>query len=196
MGAEQFIKVDFGSIKNEIEVNPEGIKKLIARVANNDDSLKDEEVVKAYVGNSYLSENFTKFDAFGLEGIEANKRIETAEKKLAKNPLWVDGLEILAYGYGEAGEMGKSRHYWGVRRKIIEAMAKTGDGTKEHPYYVISIDDEYSIMSGILNVIPKKQAIIGNFDVFNVNSIWDEKNDEKLYFEISRVREIEAENLK
>jgi len=100
---------------------------------------------------------------------------------MSKDPLkWPDVTEQDA------------KHYFNLTFRIYNTIAMTGDGSAEHPFCVTKVSDEYNFMRVYLNLWKySSQALIGNCDVFTLEESSEYYLQPKIYFDVTRVLEIE-----
>ena len=100
--------------------------------------------------------------------------------------LWRDSTKQGVISRDEA-----RAHYQRMHR-ILNTIAKTGEGTEEKPFYVTAVSDEYLFMRHYLEIQNRgKQYMTEKFDVFELEETSKYYSRPKLYFEITRVLEIE-----
>jgi hypothetical protein len=193
MKEKKFVKVDYESIKKEVEADPEGMVALANRAAAGDPKLKLEDVAKAYYACSYFKGFCRPDSTMELHKLSSmgkyDELLEKLNEELALEPLWLGGLMQKIEVCRTVGDIGELMQLDEVIQHLLVAISKTGDGTKEHPYYVTSVDDEYILLRNLLCMEPLGQGLMGHCDVMKVETLHGEKRD--VWFEISRVLEIE-----
>lgn len=76
--------------------------------------------------------------------------------------------------------------------RIFNTIAMTGDGSAKHPFYVTKVSDEYCFMRFFLDLWEyKMQAATSNCDVITLNKTSKYYDKSQIYFEITRVYELE-----
>ena len=76
--------------------------------------------------------------------------------------------------------------------RILNTIAVTGDGSSEHPFYVTKVSDEYCFMRYYLDLWDyKMQAATSCCDVITLDGSSEYYNKPEIYFEVTRVYELE-----
>ena len=204
----EMMPVNWEAIRKAVEENPEHVKGLVARLSapETDSTLTYPEKILAFYGQSYISKEKEFLLTMDMVKLQREGKyeecMEVVHKVLDINPL---NLEALFTARNVLYVMAKDTTRWenitlddvrpyfirGLR--ILDVISKTGDGTKEHPFYVTRVNDEYSFMRYYLDLWEiSMQATIDNCDVITLNcksKYWDRP---QIYFEITRVRELET----
>ena len=205
-----FIPVDWKEIKKVAENDPQKINDLVARMAASeiDTTMTWNERILAYYGLSFLK----PFSGFS-EGRKLNELFEEgkyeeclsgAKELLKENPLSLEALSNAGLSIGMMLE--DSTHHHDVTEKeakeyftrmfiIFATIARTGDGTSERPFSVTMVSDEYMFMHYHLDIWEfESQYLTGNkCDGFDLKEPSEEYPRKQIFFDVSRVLEIERE---
>jgi hypothetical protein len=205
-----FIPVDWKEIKKVAENDPQKINDLVARMAASeiDTTMTWNERILAYYGLSFLK----PFSGFS-EGRKLNELFEEgkyeeclsrAKELLKENPLSLEALSNAGLSIGMMLE--DSTHHHDVTEKeakeyftrmfiIFSTIARTGDGTSERPFSVTMVSDEYMFMHYHLDIWEfESQYLTGNkCDGFDLKEPSEEYPRKQIFFDVSRVLEIERE---
>jgi hypothetical protein len=210
---EKFVNIDWNVIKEEVKNNPEKMKQLIDRTAKLDTTLTDEDCMIAYCAQSFITNDSEEEAAYYMDKLYNSEKWKEAFSKandvLKINPLNMGALYTAGNAYGRIYEdsinsskdsltykdtMNNYYHRFG---SILWAIKATGDGSKLHPYVVTKVHDEYLFMKVFLNLHKyKSQCLIEHFDMFDLNEKSEEYDKPQIYFEITRVLELEKQMLK
>ncbi len=209
---KDFIAPVWKDVKVLAETRPDSIRGLVVRMAmaEPDTTLTLEEAVTAYCGQSFLSDGREWLPASEAMKAQDENRMNDAgtlaDSALAIKPLSLKALKakafvLLAQAKGTPAAdslqlVNQARTYIHRMWAVMYAIGKTGDGTKEHPFFVIDVADEYDLMGYLLEVDFTKQMLVCdkngmNYDVFMLKDPTASFPHDKVYFEISRVLEIE-----
>lgn len=202
----EIIPVNWNDIKKEIKTNPEHVRDLVKRLSaeKSDTTMTYPERILAFYGQSFLtddSEELYAREAIKLLNAQKFKKcIESADKALSINPLNLDALFAKGVALKMLTKNSKSGvaeddciQYFDRMTRILNTIAMTGYGDKEHPFYVTKVSDEYNFMRSYLELFDYKgQAAIGNFDIIYLNKGSQHYDAKEIYFEITRVWEVEA----
>lgn len=206
-GEREIIPVDWKEVQKVAEENPQQIKQLVSRLSANeiDTTMTWNERILAYYGQSYLTPK-TEIEA-GLDLdklLKENKYEEClagAKELLKKNPVSLKALSNALYATmyllrdstkQDVISRDEARAHYHRMHRILNTIAKTGDGTEEKPFYVTAVSDEYLFMRHYLEIQNRsKQYMTEKYDVFELEETSKYYSRPKLYFEITRVLEIE-----
>ncbi len=203
----EIIPVNWKEIKEVADKAPQRIKDLVARMSASkiDTTLTWNERILAYYGQSYLTP-FTEFEeALDLDKLMNEKKYEQclagAKDLLKKNPMSLKGLYHAAFSISNILKNSKGpskvtldegQVYYNRMQRILNTIAKTGDGTKEKPFYVTGVSDEYMFMRYYLDIWSiEKQSLVETFDVIDLKETSKYYSRKQICFEITRVLEIE-----
>ncbi len=196
---KSFIHVDFKTVKEEANNHPEDIATLIESVARLDTTLSVEKIAMAYFCSSYSS-NYLKASNMErtLYDLRNKKDYENlllkSNEVLRINPLNCTALSTAMYACIALKKTDNEKDYYTKRlSNILYAISRTGDGSKEYPFYVTSVADEYMLMQYWFNLWEyKQQSLIDHCDKFDLKKSSELYKDKEIYFEITRVLEIES----
>ena len=201
------IPVDWKEVKEVAEKDPERIKGLVARLsANNiDTTMTWKERILAYYGQSFLTAKTELIEGRGLDQLFNEKKYEKcltdARELLKKNPVSLKALCNAAFAISKMVKDSTNHYdvsidegqvYYNRMIRILNTIAKTGDGTEERPFYVTAVSDEYMFMRYYLELWEiGKQSLTGTCDVFELKETSKYYYRPEIFFEITRVLEIE-----
>ena len=203
----ELLPVDWQLIRKEVKDNPQHIKDLVARLSASklDTTLTYQERILAFYGQSFLTndeEETLISEMFNQKKQgDTEKCLTTAKKVLSINPLHLQALDMVAQtlyamakdSTSHAGtKVEDAKPYLNRAMRIFNTIAKTGDGSEEHPFYVTKVSDEYCFMRYYLDLWDyKTQEATSCCDVFTLNGTSNYYSQPKIYFEITRVYELE-----
>ena len=206
-GEREIIPVDWKEVQKVAEENPQQIKQLVARLSANeiDTTMTWKERILAYYGQSYLTPKTEIEAGLDLDKLLRENKYEEclagAKELLKKNPVSLKALSNAIYAtmylLRDSTKQGvisrdEARAHYQRMHRILNTIAKTGDGTEEKPFYVTAVSDEYLFMRHYLEIQNRgKQYMTEKFDVFELEETSKYYSRPKLYFEITRVLEIE-----
>ena len=203
-------KVDWKEIRNLSKKYPDSIKVLIKRMLSKqiDTTLTFKERLTAYVGQTYLSKagsadlllmNYN--DSVREKNFDGALR--TALQAVQINPLSLeanmDVLDMIRLQIEDSTRktdymVDDLKYYYHITMRIMNTIASSGDGSKEHPFAVISVGDEYVFMRDYLNIDSGNQYLVGGVppcDKFDVKEKSEYYQADDIYFDITRVLELE-----
>ena len=206
-GEREIIPVDWKEVQKVAEENPQQIKQLVSRLSANeiDTTMTWNERILAYYGQSYLTPKTELEDGIDLDKLLREKKYEEclsgARELLKKNPVSLKALSNAIYATmyllrdstkQDVISRDEARAFYHRMHRILNTIAKTGDGTEEKPFYVTAVSDEYLFMRHYLEIQNRsKQYMTEKYDVFELEETSKYYSRPKLYFEITRVLEIE-----
>ena len=206
-GEREIIPVDWKEVQKVAEENPQQIKQLVARLSANeiDTTMTWKERILAYYGQSYLTPKTEIEAGLDLDKLLRENKYEEclagAKELLKKNPVSLKALSNAIYAtmylWRDSTKQGvisrdEARAHYQRMHRILNTIAKTGEGTEEKPFYVTAVSDEYLFMRHYLEIQNRgKQYMTEKFDVFELEETSKYYSRPKLYFEITRVLEIE-----
>lgn len=203
----QLLPVDWKNIQKEVKEHPEYVKRLVARLSAEeiDTTMTLPERILAFYGQSFLTNDAEEKYRIDMDKLAEAGKIEEC-LAMAKNILEINPLHLKALV--TAGNslivMAKDSTRWKdvtiedgrrfFRRAILifDTIAMTGDGSASRPFSVTKVSDEYCFMRYYLNLWDyKKQTLSGNCDVITLDGSSDYYDEPEIYFEITRVLELE-----
>ncbi len=203
----EIIPVNWKEVK-EVAVNdPQRIKDLVTRLSATmiDTTMTWEERILAYFGQSYLTPKTELTEGRNLDKLLNEKKYEEcltgAKDLLKKNPVSIEGLFNAAFSISYMLKDSTNHHdvtleegqvYYNRMLRILNTIAVTGDGSEEKPFYVTAVSDEYTFLRYYLDIWNiSKQFLVGTCDVFELGETSIYYNRKQIFFEITRVLEIE-----
>ena len=131
--------------------------------------------------------------------------LAASKKLLEKNPVSMKALFNAAMAISQMLN-DSTRHYdvtlkegqvyYNRLSRIFNTIATTGYGTKEHPFFVTAVSDEYLFMRYYLEIWEiKSQFLEGCCDGFELGEMSEYYTRPDIYFEITRVLQLESEML-
>lgn len=202
---------DWNNVEHIAATKPDSINRLVARLSQQkiDTTMTYDERVLAYCGMSYLApgapRNTQITDALKKEDYKTASSL--ADSLLVRNPihlqaLWVktvccSQLSKQVTGEEAVGLLAKGQIYYNVMFRVLNTIASTGDGSREHPFYVTSVRDEYLFLREYLEIyevtgqsIVQGPPVCDMLQLGKTSKYYDKKD---IYFEISRILEIEEQ---
>lgn len=114
---------------------------------------------------------------------------ENARDALADNLFDLRQMTFFIYALKEIKKDNLARIYQFRLNHIVAAIMSSGQGTKEHPWVVTSIEHEYNILNFMGYVATSHEEVEGGIDYIVVNKK-DEKSPEGFYFDVSKIMEV------
>jgi hypothetical protein len=205
-------KVDWKEIGKFSRSHPDSIKVLITRMLRKqiDTTLSYRERLTAYVGQTYLSKaGSADLLLMDYNDSVSNKNydgaLRTALQAVKIYPLSLeantDVLKMILLQIKDSTRKSDYtvedlRYYYRITMRIMNTIAASGDGSKENPFAVISVGDEYDFMRNYLNIENGNQYLVGGTtpcDKFDVKEKSKYYQADDIYFDITRVLEMEKE---
>ncbi|MBP5277538.1 MAG: DUF4919 domain-containing protein [Prevotella sp.] len=204
---KEFLTIDWEQIKKEAMDNPQQVKDLVARFSakDTDTTLTLQEMRLAFYGQSFLTndkEDEYMFDLYDqLRKKQLKECLITVKKILDINPLNLDALTTLSNIFSAAANatndsgrtaaaLAKSAQERAQR--IFQLIAATGDGSKDHPFYVTKVSDEYCFMRHYLDLWEYRgQYMKDKQDVIMLKKKSENYKESTICFEITRVFELD-----
>lgn len=214
-GTMNTVHVDWDSIAFVAKNNPDSIRRIVKVLASEPNAaLTQKEAALGFYGQSYLADNSKLFllkrkaDNF-ISQEQADSALSALKEALAINPLDLGALEMTSMLFFNIArkQMTSSKTYTmddfenclGLLANMVLLVAATGDGSAHHPFAVTSVSDEYVFMRHALKISTSEQAIKAGMtppcDELVVSKKSSMYGDDKIYFDISRVLQIENEML-
>ena len=203
----EIIPVDWKEIKKVAKQDPQRIKDLVSRLSANklDTTMTWQDRILAYFGQSYLAPISDVKEGLDLDKLMNEKKYEeclsASKEVLKKNPVSLKALHHAAFSIGYMVK-DSTRHYdvtieegqvyYNRMNRIFNTIATTGDGSQEHPFYVTAVSDEYLFMRYYLDLWEiSKQYATTNCDIIELKETSKYYSQKLIYFEITRVLELE-----
>ena len=203
--------IDWEQIEKTTLAYPDSVKSLVARMSapTIDRTLSWDERRLAVYGQSVLNENNnyngSANDATQLYNDKKYKEaIASAKEDLDFNPLDVSALITCGKSILKLIEQGDSSYqksdadvFFNRAFRIYNTIATTGDGSKEHPFYVTCVPEEYSFMRYYLDLWDyTSQSLVGQCDVFKLGETSEYYSEKTIYFDTSRSLSLLVKSLK
>ena len=181
-----FMSVNWDKIKAEVNVNPQHVQQLVDILINvdADTTLTAEDKILAVYGRTDVAATL-------------------ADKVLASNPLNTNAIVSKIYHFRKLSTtepdkswmLSDSLKVYSVRlSRILDTIFMTGDGSKEHPFSVTTVGDEYNFLYFFLGLLEvNSQMLIDKCDRLVLGKTNDVYSSPEIYFDITRVLEIERE---
>lgn len=114
---------------------------------------------------------------------------ENARDALADNIFDLRQMTFFIFALKEVKKDNLARICQFRLNHIVAAILSSGQGTKEHPWVVTSVEHEYNILNFMGYVAVEHEEVEGNIDYIKVNKK-DEKSPEGFYFDVSKIMEV------
>lgn len=203
-GQREIITMDWDVVKGIVKDNPNKVKELVERLSapTLDTTLTYQDRIIAFYGQSLLSNGKEKTlvdDASKLYSKEDYvNALAKAKDALAINPLNIRALDragssiIGLIAAGDATYTKKdAKQYFNRAMRLFNTIAMTGDGSKNYPFCVTSVSDEYDFMNNYLELYEfESQSLVGNCDVFILSETSKYYSNKELYFDATRPLEM------
>ena len=205
----EIIPVNWKEIKEVAAKEPQKIKELVSRLSadETDTTMTKNERILAYFGQSYLTPDTEMGKGRELDDLMNQGKFEEclagAKELLKKNPVSLKALSNATFSIvsilrgtdnPDENRRKEGQVYFKRMEAIFNTIATTGDGSEKHPFSVNAVSDEYLFMRYHLNLWQiGKQVLDGKCDVFDLNQKSEYYTSPKIYFDITRVLEIESD---
>lgn len=205
----QLLPVDWKAIQKEVKKNPEHVKGLVARLSAQemDTTLTYPERILAFYGQSFLTNDTEDAYRVDMDKLETEGKLDEclamAKKMLDINPLNLNALNTTYHVLFKMATdstqwqdvtLDDVRPYYHRAMRIYNTIAMTGDGSEAHPFYVTKVSDEYCFMRYYLDLWDyKMQEATSCCDVITLDGKSKYYDQPKIYFEITRVYELERQ---
>ena len=203
----EILPVNWKQIKEDVNKDPQKVKDLVARLSATslDTTLTYQDRILAFYGQSFLTndeEEKLKIKMYDQKDKgHITESLETAKKILEINPLNLEALNhagqiLYAMANDSTANNGitkeDAKQYFNRAMRIFNTIAMTGDGSDKHPFYVTKVSDEYRFMRFYLDLWEyQMQAATSCCDIITLKKNSKYYNQPKIYFEITRVYELE-----
>ena len=204
-----FMSVNWDKIKAEVNVNPQHVQQLVDILINvdADTTLTAEDKILAVYGRPYLNNGRDMFMELDMSTARNEGKFDVAatlaDKVLASNPLNTNAIVSKIYHFRKLSTtepdkswmLSDSLKVYSVRlSRILDTIFMTGDGSKEHPFSVTTVGDEYNFLYFFLGLLEvNSQMLIDKCDRLVLGKTNDVYSSPEIYFDITRVLEIERE---
>lgn len=204
--------VDWKQIEQTVKTYPDSVKALVTRLTQPeiDTTMTKPEGILAYFGQSYISKGSEMADVMKMNELSKDNpsaALKLAEKVLATNPLNIEALIVKAIillnnaktTSANSEELrAKARHCLITTIQIYNIINATGNGTAEQPFRVLYVSDEYNFIHYYLEIekIEGQSLIMTGenklpCDLLHLGEKSQNWDKEKIYFDITRVLELE-----
>lgn len=206
----EFYPVKWKKIQSIAQKDPGRIEALAERLTASrpDTTLTMPERILAFYGQSYLTEDREESLVREMQKSYGEDRyaeaLAKADEVLEINPLNLEALFTAAMSIGlmrhygdETYSQSDGQAYFNRGYFLLETIAATGDGSEKHPFCVTKIRDEYNFMYFYFDLERiLSQALVGHCDVFELDGGNEKYSAPKIYFDVTRVLEIEIAEYK
>ena len=205
----EIIPVNWKEIKEVAAKEPQRIKNLVLRLSADtpDTTLTPNERILAYYGQSYLTPDTEMEEGRKLDDLMNQGKYEEclaeAKELLKKNPVSLKALSNATFSVvgilkgtenPDENRRKEGQVYFKRMDAIFRTIASTGDGSEKRPFSVNAVSDEYLFMRYHLNLWQiGTQTLEGTCDVFDLNQKSEYYTSPKIYFDVTRVLEIESD---
>lgn len=205
------MSVDWDKIKAEVKANPQHVQQLVDILINvdADTTLTAEDKILAVYGRTYLNNGRDMFMELDMSKARNEGKFDVAatlaDKVLASNPLNTNAIVSKIYHFRKLSTtepdkswmLSDSLKVYSVRlSRILDTIFMTGDGSKEHPFSVTTVGDEYNFLYFFLGLLEvNSQMLIDKCDRLVLGKTNDVYSSPEIYFDITRVLEIERESV-
>lgn len=206
---KSLMPVDWKKIKVDVEANPQRVKSFVEKFTDVDTefNLTAEEKILAFYGQTYLSKGRDMIVETDMMKAQKDGKVKEAvtiaDKVLAINPLNTNAIRLKIFHFrkltntdpDKAWMTSDSTQVYSTRMlRILDTIFLTGDGSKEHPFSVTTVGDEYNFLYFFLGLLEvNSQMLIDKCDRLVLGKTNDVYSSPEIYFDITRVLEIERE---
>ena len=203
------MSVNWDKIKAEVNANPQHVQQLVDILINvdADTTLTADDKILAVYGRTYLNNGRDMFMELDMSKARNEGKFDVAatlaDKVLASNPLNTNAIVSKIYHFRKLSTtepdkswmLSDSLKVYSVRlSRILDTIFMTGDGSKEHPFSVTTVGDEYNFLYFFLGLLEvNSQMLIDKCDRLVLGKTNDVYSSPEIYFDITRVLEIERE---
>ena len=198
--------ITWSEIKALVDNHPDSIKTLMNRVAQGVTTMRTEEILVAYMGNSYFGvspfgESREARDALNEDNIDL--AMELIEQAINRNPLSLSNNHYYIVCYFAKNQqinddaVDADIILAAVRfNMLLSAIYYSGDGSQRFPFKVTCVDDEYTFMRAGLNLPhPTNQSLTNDgHDMFKLPSHTSTLySGQEIHFDATRILQLEQE---
>ncbi len=198
-------KIDFNEIKNET-MNPKSqyyYPKLMKSFMSNDTAMSFEDYRYLYYGYVF-QEDYSPFRTSDfsnvIEPLYYKKEFtradcDTIEKyaalSLDDNIFDLRQMKFYIFALKEKKKFARASIRQFRLNHLLAAILSSGNGSKENPWVVNSVEHEYNILNFLGFVATSHKEMDGNIDYITIDKTGkDDKTPEGYYFDISKVMEV------
>lgn len=198
--------ITWSEIKALVDNHPDSIRTLMNRVAQGDTTMRTEEILVAYMGNSYFGvspfgESREARDALNEDNIDL--AMELIEQAINRNPLSLSNNHYYIVCYFAKNQqinddaVDADIILAAVRfNMLLSAIYYSGDGSQRFPFKVTCVDDEYTFMRAGLDLPhPTNQSLTNDgHDMFKLPSHTSTLySGQEIHFDATRILQLEQE---
>ena len=198
--------ITWSEIKALVDNHPDSLKTLMNRVAQGDTTMRTEEILVAYMGNSYFGvspfgESREARDALNEDNIDL--AMELIEQAINRNPLSLSNNHYYIVCYFAKNQQINDDSVdadiilAAVRfNMLLSAIYYSGDGSQRFPFKVTCVDDEYTFMRAGLDLPhPTNQSLTNDgHDMFKLPSHTSTLySGQEIHFDATRILQLEQE---
>lgn len=195
------VNVKWKDIEKNVNQKPEMVMGLINRLCDNDTTMTMEESALAFYGNALMvstveSENISDDGWTLLREKKYPDALAKAKEALEVNRLSPTALNLAATAISEmidAGDtssllLAEGQEYYNRFMLTLYVIGTTGDGSKEHPFVVIEVSDEYNFMRYFLDLwnYNSQSVVGGSLDKFELAKTSKYYASPTIHFDVSR----------
>ena len=200
-------RITWSEISTLVENSPDSIKSLIDRAALGDTTLRTKELLVAYMGKSFFGaspfgESRDARSALNEDNIDS--AMVLIEQAIKRNPLSLSNNYY--YVVCALAQNPQISDYQAMQQDenlklavtrfnlLLSAIYYSGNGSKEYPYKVTCVDDEYTFMSQCLDLPrPTNQSLTKDgHDMFKLPAHSSTRyTGQEIYFDATRILELE-----
>ena len=199
-------RITWAEVKAMFENHPDSLKTLINRVAQCDTAMSTQEILVAYMGNSFfgVSPFGESRDArTALKEKKIDQAMELMEEAIHRNPLSLANNHYYITCYFAKNPqinddaVDADIILAAVRfNRLLSAIYESGDGSQRFPFKVTCVDDEYTFMRAGLNLPhPTNQSLTNDgHDMFKLPSHTSTLySGQEIHFDATRILQLEQE---
>lgn len=193
----EILPVDWEELKKVVRDEPELVRGFVERLtaAKLDSLLTYNDRIIAFYGQALLSNNEEDTIVKDMTKLYNNgqfeESFEKAQEAIQINPLSIQALYTSAMAISKMNKNGDTTHtiaegqiFYNIVMRIFNTIAYTGYGTKEHPFYITKVSDEYAFMRYYLDLWEYgTQSLEGMCDVFELSETSKYYQEPKIYFD-------------
>ena len=198
--------ITWSEIKALVDNHPDSLKTLMNRVAQGDTTMRTEEILVAYMGNSYFGvspfgESREARDALNEDNIDL--AMELIEQAINRNLLSLSNNHYYIVCYFAKNQqinddaVDADIVLAAVRfNMLLSAIYYSGDGSQRFPFKVTCVDDEYTFMRAGLDLPhPTNQSLTNDgHDMFKLPSHTSTLySGQEIHFDATRILQLEQE---
>ena len=200
-------RITWSEISTLVENSPDSIKSLIDRAALGDTTLRTKELLVSYMGKSFFGaspfgESRDARSALNEDNIDS--AMVLIEQAIKRNPLSLSNNYY--YVVCALAQNPQISDYQAIQQDenlklaitrfnlLLSAIYYSGNGSKEYPYKVTCVDDEYTFMSQCLDLPrPTNQSLTKDgHDMFKLPAHSSTRyTGQEIYFDATRILELE-----